>query len=80
MVLAMDDYLAINRTNWDERAPAHAASPGYSLSSFVADPAFLSHVVRFDLPLLGDIGGTPACTSSATSAQTRSRSLGWVRG
>jgi len=57
MFLAMDDYLGINRMNWDERASAHAASPDYSLSSFLEDPTFLSRVVRFDLPLLGDIGG-----------------------
>ena len=54
---AMDDYLAVNRANWDERAPAHAASPDYGFDRFVADPEHLSGVVRFDLPLLGDVGG-----------------------
>jgi SAM-dependent methyltransferase len=53
----VDDYRAINRANWDERAPAHAASPGYAVERFVADPTFLSHVVRFDLPRLGDVSG-----------------------
>ena len=53
----MDDYAAINRANWDERVPAHAASPDYSVDKFIADPEFLSEVVRFDLPLLGDISG-----------------------
>ncbi len=53
----MDDYLAINRSSWDERAGAHAASPDYSLERFIEDPEFLSGVVRFDLPLLGDIKG-----------------------
>ena len=53
----MEEYLAVNRTNWDERAPAHAASPGYSVARFVEDPTFLSYVVRFDLPRLGDIAG-----------------------
>jgi SAM-dependent methyltransferase len=53
----MDDYSAVNRANWDERAPAHAASPDYALASFLEDPSFLSGVVRFDLPLLGDVGG-----------------------
>ena len=43
--------------NWDERAPAHAASPDYGFDRFVADPQHLSGVVRFDLPLLGDITG-----------------------
>jgi SAM-dependent methyltransferase len=51
------DYLAANRANWDERVPAHFASPGYAVEQFRADPAFISAVVRFDLPLLGDITG-----------------------
>lgn len=51
------DYAEINRRNWDERAPAHAASPNYHVADFVRDPAFLSYVVRFDLPRLGDIAG-----------------------
>ena len=53
----MDDYLEVNRLNWDERAPAHAASPDYGFDRFVADPEHLSGVVRFDLPLLGDVTG-----------------------
>lgn len=50
-----DDYLALNRANWDERAPAHAASASYQVERFVADPAHLSGVVRFDVPRLGDL-------------------------
>ena len=53
----MDDYLEVNRLNWDERAPAHAASPDYGFDRFVADPEHLSGVVRFDVPLLGDVVG-----------------------
>src|SRR5438876_4652525 len=53
----MGDYRALNRANWDERAPAHAASPDYGFTRFVADPAYLSEVVRFDLPRLGEIRG-----------------------
>ncbi len=53
----MADYRALNRASWDERVPAHAASPDYAVDQFVADPGFLSQVVRFDLPLLGDITG-----------------------
>jgi SAM-dependent methyltransferase len=53
----MEDYRTLNQANWDERAPAHAASPGYSFKTFVEDPAFISDVVRFDLPRLGDITG-----------------------
>ena len=53
----MDDYRDINKANWDERAPAHAASPEYNLQGFLDDPAFISEVVRFDRPLLGDVSG-----------------------
>ncbi len=53
----MTDSLDLNRSNWDERAGLHAASPDYQVETFVADPAHLSAVVRFDLPRLGDIHG-----------------------
>lgn len=53
----MADYRELNRANWDERAPAHAASPGYDVQRFVDDPDHLSGVVRFDLPRLGDLAG-----------------------
>ena len=54
-----DEDLAreINRRHWDERAPAHAASPGYGVDRFVTDPTFLSKVVTFDLPRIGDLHG-----------------------
>ncbi len=53
----MSDYLEVNRANWDERADVHAASPDYSLGAFVDDPAYLSDVVRFDVPRLGPVTG-----------------------
>lgn len=53
----MDDYAAVNKANWDERAPAHADSPDYQVAEFLADPTFLSRVVRFDVPRLGDLAG-----------------------
>jgi SAM-dependent methyltransferase len=53
----MKHYYEFNRASWDERAPAHAASPDYAFERFVEDPAFISDVVRFDLPRLGDISG-----------------------
>ncbi len=53
----MTDYREVNRANWDERVPAHVASPDYDVARFTADPGFLSGVVRFDLPRLGDIAG-----------------------
>jgi SAM-dependent methyltransferase len=57
---AVADYLAVNRASWDERAAAHAASPDYDVARFAEDPQFLSGVVRFDLPRLGDIRGRDA--------------------
>lgn len=51
------DYRDVNRTMWDDRAPAHAASADYGFERFVADPDHLSDVVRFDLPRLGDVSG-----------------------
>ena len=54
---ADDDYRTLNRLSWDERAPAHAASPDYDLDGFRNDPEHLSDVVRFDQPLLGENSG-----------------------
>lgn len=56
----MDDYRILNRANWDERAVAHAASPDYGVARFAEDPSYLSGVVRFDLPRLGEIQGIDA--------------------
>lgn len=53
----MEDYRDVNRASWDERVPAHVASTGYQVDRFAADPGFLSEVVRFDRPRLGDISG-----------------------
>jgi SAM-dependent methyltransferase len=56
-VKRMEESIRLNRANWDERAPAHYASLGYAVERFVNEPEYLSEVVRFDLPLLGDING-----------------------
>jgi SAM-dependent methyltransferase len=53
----VDDYVAVNKANWDDRAPAHAESADYQVKEFLADTKHLSRVVTFDLPLLGDISG-----------------------
>ena len=53
----MEDYRIVNRAGWDERVPAHVASPDYQVERFAEDPGFLSSVVRFDLPRLGAISG-----------------------
>jgi SAM-dependent methyltransferase len=51
------DYRDDNRANWDERVPAHVASAFYGVPRFLAEPGYLSDVVQFDRPLLGDIAG-----------------------
>jgi SAM-dependent methyltransferase len=53
----MSDYRTVNRASWDDRAPAHAASVDYAVQRFVDDATFISDVVRFDLPRLGDVTG-----------------------
>ncbi len=57
MVGLVERYADLNRASWDERAAAHAASADYAVQRFIDDPEFLSSVVRFDLPRLGDIRG-----------------------
>ncbi|MGB3484669.1 MAG: class I SAM-dependent methyltransferase [Mycobacterium sp.] len=56
------DFFAHNRANWDQRAVLHAArdGSGYGVQTLINDPGALSEVVRFDLPLLGDITGMRA--------------------
>lgn len=56
----MADYRDVNRANWDERVPAHVASPDYHVAQFEQDPSYLSEVVRFDQPRLGDVAGLRA--------------------
>jgi SAM-dependent methyltransferase len=53
----VSDYRDFNRANWDDRVPAHLASPDYDVERFTADPVFISDVVRFDQALLGDVAG-----------------------
>lgn len=53
----MTDYQEINQANWDERVPVHLVSDYYKVERFLAESDFISDVVRFDLPRLGDISG-----------------------
>ena len=64
------DYRDDNRANWDERVPAHVASAFYGVPRFLAEPDYLSDVVRFDLPLLGDVAG-PARRAPAVPHRDR---------
>ncbi|GAA1661603.1 methyltransferase [Mycolicibacterium murale] len=50
------DWRALNLANWEARVPVHLGHDGYDLAGF-ADPEFLSTVVRFDRPRLGDFTG-----------------------
>jgi len=50
-----DEYLAINLANWNSRVPHHVV--GYELDRYRDDPAYLSEVVRFDVPRLGSVEG-----------------------
>lgn len=52
----MSDYLDVNRANWDARAEVHVGPGGYAVDE-VVDPGWISGVVRFDQPLLGDLTG-----------------------
>lgn len=45
-----------NLANWEARVPLHLSPGGYDVASF-ADPEFVSAVVRYDRPRLGDITG-----------------------
>ncbi len=53
----MEEGLELNRASWDERAPAHAASPDYGFDRFASDADYISHGVRFDEVRLGDVRG-----------------------
>lgn len=53
------DHLAINRANWDARADVHVGSRGYEVDR-VTDPQWISRVVAFDLPRLGEVTGLEA--------------------
>ncbi|WP_245594292.1 class I SAM-dependent methyltransferase [Actinospica robiniae] len=47
-------WLALNRANWNQRVPIHAASRAYDLTGFVADGRQLP---AFEVEELGDVAG-----------------------
>ncbi|MBO1030726.1 class I SAM-dependent methyltransferase [Tessaracoccus sp. SD287] len=53
------DYLAVNAANWDARADVHVGPDGYDLAR-IADPQWISQVVQFDRPRLGEVAGLDA--------------------
>ncbi|WP_326559076.1 class I SAM-dependent methyltransferase [Micromonospora sp. NBC_01796] len=60
MRMAVDQALAANRANWDERVPSHLVA--YGVDEFVTDPRRLTPVMQEDLALLAPHlpGSTPA--------------------
>lgn len=52
----MSDYRDVNRANWDARADVHVGPGGYELDR-ISEPDWISGVVRFDRPRLGDLSG-----------------------
>ena len=55
--MPLDEYREANRDNWDDRVPIHVASNDYGVAAFKNDEDYVSPVVRFDAPLLGDVNG-----------------------
>ena len=51
----MNPSIALNQANWNQRVPIHVAA--YGLDEYVKDRSYLSSVVRFDRPRLGDVAG-----------------------
>ena len=53
----LDEYREANRTNWDDRVPAHLASEFYGVEDFIAGTRNLTQAVDFDRAQLGDVRG-----------------------
>ena len=69
-------HLEVNRAAWDERAPAHAASPDYAFERFVEDPGSSATSSASTCHAWVTSPACAASTFSATSGPTRSRWLG----
>ncbi|MFC4374603.1 class I SAM-dependent methyltransferase [Nocardia halotolerans] len=48
----LEDAIAANRANWDDRAEVHVRSRMYDVAAFLGDPGMISSVVRNDLAVL----------------------------
>jgi SAM-dependent methyltransferase len=57
--VALDEYRAANRDNWNDRVPIHWESDDYNIQQFIDDPKLISDIVQFDLARdeLGDVSG-----------------------
>ena len=55
--MELDPQQQDNRANWSDRARVHAVSDDYGLSRFSDDPEFISSIIAYDAPLVGDLAG-----------------------
>ncbi len=53
----LDEHREANRSNWDDRVPAHLASEFYGVDDFIAGTRNLTQAVDFDYAHLGDVRG-----------------------
>ena len=53
----LDEHREANRSNWDDRVPAHLASDFYGVEDFIAGTRNLTQAVGFDRAQLGDVWG-----------------------
>jgi SAM-dependent methyltransferase len=53
----MDQQRSANLANWDERVDGHLGPDGYSVDRLVDDPDWVTAVVAFDAPTVGDVTG-----------------------
>ncbi len=54
--MAIEGWRETNRANWESRVALHTGPGGYELDAFL-DPSYLSEVVRYDRPRLGQLAG-----------------------
>lgn len=78
----VQDALAANRANWDDRAEVHARSEMYDVAGFLADPTDISWVVRNDLevlaPHLGE-GGVKGRSLLHLQCHIGTDTISWAR-
>lgn len=56
-LMEIDPLLEANRANWEARVPVHLGPGGYRSERYLEDPEWISEVVEFDIPKLGDLTG-----------------------
>ncbi len=72
----LDEYREANRTNWDDRVPAHLASEFYGVEDFIAGTRNLTQAVDFDRAHLGDVRG---CSLLHVQCHIGLDTLSWAR-